>query len=63
MVHELPRRVFVSVEDTGVSISDYLFPGEGLEECASNVKVSGIIICTLFRILSFFPSVLPLKMN
>jgi len=38
IVHELPRRVFVTVEDTGVCVSDYLFPGEGLEECANNIK-------------------------
>jgi len=41
VVHEPPRRVFVSVGDPftqGVAISDYLYPGEGLEDCVNNVK-------------------------
>jgi hypothetical protein len=41
VVHEPPRRVFVSVGDPftqGIAISDYLYPGEGLEDCVNNVK-------------------------
>ena len=41
VVHEPPRRVFVSVGDPlvqGVAVCDYLYPGEGLEDCVNNVK-------------------------
>jgi len=41
VVHEPPRRVFVSVGDPlvqGVAVSDYLYPGEGLEDCVNNMK-------------------------
>jgi len=41
IVHEPPRRVFVSVGDPlveGVTVSDYLYPGEGLEDCVNNMK-------------------------
>ena len=40
LVHEPPRRVFVSVEppELGLSVCDYLYPGEGTEDCASNIK-------------------------
>ena len=40
IVHEPPRRVFVSVEppELGITVSDYLYPGEGSEDCSSNIK-------------------------
>ena len=40
LVHEPPRRVFVSIEpsELGLSVSDYLYPGEGSEDCINNVK-------------------------
>ena len=41
VVHEPPRRVFVNVGDPlvqGVAVSDYLYPGEGLEDCVNNMK-------------------------
>merc|ERR1719348_2672735 len=40
IVHEPPRRVFVTLDpfDVGVTISDYLYPGEGSEDCISNIK-------------------------
>jgi len=41
VVHEPPRRVFVSIGDPlvqGVAVSDYLYPGEGLEDCVNNMK-------------------------
>jgi len=37
VVHEPPRRVFVSVPDTTVTVSDYLYPGEGAEDCLANI--------------------------
>jgi len=40
IVHEPPRRVFVTLDpfDLGVSVSDYLYPGEGSEDCINNIK-------------------------
>ena len=40
IVHEPPRRVFVCLDppELGVAISDYLYPGEGAEDCISNIK-------------------------
>ena len=40
LVHEPPRRVFVSIEpyELGLTVSDYLYPGEGSDDCISNVK-------------------------
>ena len=40
IVHEPPRRVFVSLNppELEVAISDYLYPGEGAEDCISNIK-------------------------
>jgi len=41
VVHEPPRRVFVGVGDVlvqGVAVCDYLYPGEGLEDCVNNIK-------------------------
>jgi len=41
IVHEPPRRVFVGVGDPlvqGVAVCDYLYPGEGLEDCVNNMK-------------------------
>ena len=40
IVHEPPRRVFVSLDppELGVAISDYLYPGEGSEDCINNIK-------------------------
>lgn len=41
IVHEPPRRVFVGIGDPlvqGVAVCDYLYPGEGLEDCVNNMK-------------------------
>ena len=38
MVHEPPRRLFVSLPETSVTVADYLFPGEGVEDCLANIK-------------------------
>ena len=40
LVHEPPRRVFVSLEppELELSVSDYLYPGEGSEDCVGNIK-------------------------
>jgi len=40
VVHEPPRRVFVAAVEAGgqVAVSDYLYPGEGMEDCVSNMK-------------------------
>ena len=40
IVHEPPRRVFVSLDppELEVAICDYLYPGEGAEDCISNIK-------------------------
>eukprot|EP00092_Neocalanus_flemingeri_P029901 GFUD01032466.1.p1 GENE.GFUD01032466.1~~GFUD01032466.1.p1 ORF type:complete len:432 (+),score=114.88 GFUD01032466.1:37-1332(+) len=41
VVHEPPRRVFVSVGDVmvqGIAVCDYLYPGECLEDCVNNMK-------------------------
>jgi len=40
IVHEPPRRVFVSLNppELELAISDYLYPGEGAEDCISNMK-------------------------
>ena len=40
LVHEPPRRVFVTMEppELGITISDYLYPGEGSEDCINNIK-------------------------
>jgi len=38
IVHEPPRRVFVRVGESSVTVSDYLYPGEGIEECINNMK-------------------------
>jgi len=41
VVHEPPRRVFVGVGDIlvqGVAVCDYLYPGEGLEDCVNNMR-------------------------
>ena len=38
MVHEPPRRLFVSLPETNVTVADYLFPGEGVEDCLANIK-------------------------
>ena len=40
IVHEPPRRVFVQVQppELGISVSDYLYPGEGSDDCINNIK-------------------------
>ena len=38
MVHEPPRRLFVSLPETNLTVADYLFPGEGVEDCLANIK-------------------------
>ena len=38
MVHEPPRRLFVALPETSVAVADYLFPGEGTEDCLANIK-------------------------
>ena len=40
LVHEPPRRVFVSLEppELELTVSDYLYPGEGSEDCVGNIK-------------------------
>merc|ERR1719450_1756922 len=38
VVHEPPRRLFVSLPETTVTVADYLFPGEGVEDCLANIK-------------------------
>merc|ERR550517_640493 len=40
IVHEPPRRVFVCLDppEVGVAVSDYLYPGEGSEDCINNIK-------------------------
>ena len=40
IVHEPPRRGFVSLEppELEVAICDYLYPGEGAEDCIGNIK-------------------------
>jgi len=38
VVHEPPRRLFVSLPETNVTVADYLFPGEGVEDCLANIK-------------------------
>merc|ERR1719454_153097 len=38
VVHEPPRRLFVALPETSVAVADYLFPGEGTEDCLANIK-------------------------
>merc|ERR1712112_68361 len=38
VVHEPPRRLFVALPETSVTVADYLFPGEGVEDCLANIK-------------------------
>merc|ERR1711874_673784 len=38
VIHEPPRRVFVNLPDSDITISDYLYPGEGTEDCVGSVK-------------------------
>jgi len=40
IVHEPPRRVFVCLNppELGLAISDYLYPGEGADDCINNIK-------------------------
>ena len=38
VVHEPPRRLFVSLPETSLTVADYLFPGEGVEDCLANIK-------------------------
>merc|ERR1719341_2635481 len=38
VVHEPPRRLFVSLPETNLTVADYLFPGEGVEDCLANIK-------------------------
>ena len=38
VVHEPPRRLFVSLPETSITVADYLFPGEGVEDCLANIK-------------------------
>jgi len=38
IVHEPPRRVFVNVPDTCVTVCDYLYPTEGVEDCTNNIR-------------------------
>ena len=40
IVHEPPRRVFVRLDDCEeeITVSDYLYPGEGSEDCINNMK-------------------------
>lgn len=38
IVHEPPRRVFVNVPDTDVTVCDYLYPTEGVEDCINNIR-------------------------
>jgi len=38
VVHEPPRRLFVSLPETSIAVADYLFPGEGVEDCLANIK-------------------------
>lgn len=37
-VHEPPRRVIIQLPESSASISDYLFPGEGLEDSKTSLK-------------------------
>ena len=30
--------LFVSLPETSVTVADYLFPGEGVEDCLANIK-------------------------
>ncbi|XP_018406308.1 PREDICTED: protein odr-4 homolog [Cyphomyrmex costatus] len=38
MVHEPPRRVFIALPENKVTLSDYLFPGEGPQEALLSVQ-------------------------
>merc|ERR1712013_551334 len=38
VVHDPPRRLFVALPETSVAVADYLFPGEGTEDCLANIK-------------------------
>ncbi|XP_044750395.1 protein odr-4 homolog [Coccinella septempunctata] len=37
-IHEPPRRVMIAVPGSDITVSDYLFPGEGAEEAKSSVE-------------------------
>lgn len=37
-VHEPPRRVLVSLPDSTIALSDYLFPGEGPQEAQISLQ-------------------------
>lgn len=37
-VHEPPRRVLVSLPDSTITLSDYLFPGEGPQEAQISLQ-------------------------
>lgn len=36
-IHEPPRRVLVSLPTTNITLSDYLFPGEGPQEARTSL--------------------------
>lgn len=37
-IHEPPRRVMITIPGTEITVSDYLFPGEGAEEAKTSVE-------------------------
>ncbi|KAL3282871.1 hypothetical protein HHI36_006030 [Cryptolaemus montrouzieri] len=37
-IHEPPRRVMITLPQSGITVSDYLFPGEGAEEAKNSVE-------------------------
>lgn len=37
-VHEPPRRVLIELPNNNITLSDYLFPGEGPEDAKSSLE-------------------------
>lgn len=37
-VHEPPRRVLIELPNSNITLSDYLFPGEGPEDAKSSLE-------------------------
>jgi hypothetical protein len=54
IVHEPPRRVFVALPGSGrVAVSDYLYPGEGIEDSLPAIQVGpGMRYCEISKEMS-----------